>query len=77
VAPDRADLHAAERLPHVLAGADDARTYQLGAFGRDHALGDGRRFLIDPYSGEDENGERRDEHDAEGDPRSAHGLFLA
>jgi hypothetical protein len=46
MAPDRADFHAAERLPRVLATADVTIGHNDGAIGVDDTSGEGRHLLI-------------------------------
>ena len=46
MAPDGADFHAAERLPHILATADVTIGHNDGAIGVDDTSGEGRHLLI-------------------------------
>jgi hypothetical protein len=46
MAPDRALLHAADRLPDILAGLDVRAREQCLAEGL-HCFGNGRRLLVD------------------------------
>jgi hypothetical protein len=73
VAPDRAELHAAERSPHVLPGGDLAAIEDDGAVGRHHLIRNRGRELVDPGADPPEDGKRQDEDGGEGDPETLHG----
>ena len=55
MSPDGADLHAAERLPDVLAAADVTIGNNDGAGGIDNTSGQGRHLLIDASADPPEN----------------------
>ena len=78
VPPDRAQLHAADGPPDLLASLDVLFGEQHLAVGGDHLAGDGRSLLVDLLAVEQQRGERREHHHAEYDPQAfeREGVFV-
>ena len=72
VSPDAADLHAAERLPNVLALRDLPGADHHRAVGRHHLVDDRRSFVVDSGADPAEHGERDDQHEGKGEPKLFH-----
>ena len=68
VSPDRADFHAAQRLPDVLASLNFAGIDDDLAFGRDHLVDNRWCFLVDPSADPTENGKRHYQYHNEEQP---------
>ena len=72
MAPDGPDLHAADRLPDILATVDLIWPNDLSAVCRDDAGRHGRRLLIDAEAGPAEHGKREHDDRGEREPQLPH-----
>ena len=72
VAPDRADLHAAHRLPHVLPASDIAAGNDHRAVHGDDPDGDGRSLLVDARADPSEDRKRKNQNGGESQPQALH-----
>ena len=77
VAPDRAQLLAADRLPHLAAGLDVLAGVDHAAVGADHPFGHRWRLAVDLAADPQQGGERGDEQDRQACPKLAGGIHGA
>src|SRR5204862_1595235 len=72
MSPDGADLHAAERLPDVLATADVTIGHNDGAGGVDDTSGERRHLLVDASADPPQHCKGNYKYSGETDPQLLH-----